>query len=414
MKKYISAICILLTVAMTCAAADVLNYPYQKQIQKGEYAKVDKELQKKLTQSPADVPLLYAAAQLYSAQGNPSRDVVKAYTYACACHDVYKALPEKETAKLDKDGLTCAVIAEAIHSCCEMARDAARKQDKVEEYQRFLDIYTRCGAAMTAEVTAWRNTAAFRNASATNTIDAYESFMKRYPEAEQVSQAQSRVHEIAYRDAVRTNRQTALTDYIKRYPYSPYLLEALNKAYPGQYKNGEVTAANWKNYKAEADKIGAANPIPALLIQRELMRLAVDGPNYAIALHGYYHFVDPMLDSCWLVMRDVLTSTGRMVDMRRINEFFIDRRYAELNRQDSIVIAQGRKFFTDKSISVDEFIRSAAPNVQAYEQLVQQISADIDAGDIEKAIRYCEQFSRQFGADRRYLNLMDILKAEEE
>ena len=183
MKKTILLIGLSIVFAATRMAAEAPEYPYQKQIAKGDYSKAETEILKKLTQSPDDIPLLYAATQLYFASSNPQRDIRRAYVYACECNKYYRLASAKDVAKWEKNGLTAEVVASAVHDCCVAARDIAHKADQTEEYESFLRTYTECSSSIRDEVTVWRNNAAYRDACRENTVKAYERFLHLYPDA---------------------------------------------------------------------------------------------------------------------------------------------------------------------------------------------------------------------------------------
>ena len=412
MNKTILSILVALSIAITCVAAD-LDYPYQKQIQKGDYAKVEKDLLKKVTPSSDDVPLLFAASQLYYAAGNPARDIQKAYAYACACKRNHEAGSDKDVAKWEKSGLTIDVVQAAIHNCCVAARDAARKTDKTDAYEAFLTTYTECSDAIRDEVIALRDNAAYREASATNTIKAYEAFLLRYPDAVQAPEAQQKIYDLAFDNVARTRRKDACENYIRQYPYSPRVLEVLSIYQPATEQR-RITADNWNDYRSAATNTNPDELPNTMLVQREMMRLAVQGNNYKIAKFGYQNFYDPMLDSCWLVMHKVHASSGQLSDMRDLYSRFPNNHFPEITDKEAQVLTASKQFFEEKSIPVEQFIRTAAPSKLAYDQLLQAIASDLTAGNTQACIRYCEQFAAQFGDDKMYKSLLSILRAKDE
>lgn len=412
MNKTIFSLLIALSLGITCLA-DGVEYPYQKQIQKGDYAKVEKDLQKKVSPYSDDVPLLYAATQLYYATANPARDLKKAYTYACACLKRHQEGSEKDVAKWEKSGLTLDAVRAALHNCCVAARDAARKADKVETYEAFLTTYTECSRTIRDEVIAWRDIAAYREATAANTIKAYETFLQHYPDAVQAPEAQQKIYDLAFDNVARTKRKDACENYIRQYPYSPRVLEVLS-IYQPDTQQGNITADNWRSYRSEAISTNPDKLPQTMLLQREMMRLAVQGTNYNIAKFGYNNFYDPMLDSCWLVMHKVHTASGQLDDIRDLYSRYPNSHFPEITDRETQVLAACKQFFEEKAIPVDQFIRSAAPSKLAYDQLVLAIASDLNAGNTQACIRYCEQFASQFGQDRMYQSLLSILRAKDE
>ena len=393
--------------------ADDFDYPCQKQITRGDFAKAEKDITKKLSKSPGDIAYLYAASQLYLSASNPGRDIERAYNFACRGADSLASATEKEKTKLEKKGFTPQLFKTAIRSCCSAARTVAENDETTEGYIHFLNTYTRCDKDVESQMILRRNKAAFRDASAVNTIAAYEAFINSYPKADQVTTARNRIYDMAYKDAVSAGTPAALTEYINRYPESTRLLAALNLLRPQPYKENEITVSNWQEYQSAA-KISRNSVIPAALTQRTLMRLALKTLNYSIAQYGYSNFAQPMRDSCWLVLHRQHTSTGLSRDIQKLYLLYPNSTFTELTKHDEEVIEAARAFFVKKEMSSTDFIRIAAPYNIAYDVLVTKIAESVKAQDWEACISYCEPFADVFAGDSKYECLMSTLRREEE
>ena len=295
---------IALILSVSASAYSQVEYPYQKQIEKGDVAKAEKDLIKKMCKSPDDVTYLYAASRLYLAESNPSRDIERAYRYACEGSDKLAAADEKTKAKLAKKQFVPSLFQSAVRDCCRAARQLAREGDTTEGYLHFLRTYTRCDKDIETTVIAWRDNAAFRDASNENSIAAYETFIRHYPSAKQVSDAQLRIYKIAYESTISADNAAQYALYIKNYPQSPYLLDILNRRNPEPYKEDDITAGNWREYISAAN---ANQPsfLNAYLTQRSLMRLAQKTQNKEIAKYGFLNFTKSIGDSCWLVLHRI-------------------------------------------------------------------------------------------------------------
>lgn len=70
----------------------------------------------------------------------------------------------------------------------------------------------------------------FDEAQKMDTIDAYEQFLKKYPQSSLAAQASDRISALIFEDVKRINSAQVYIDYIRRNPSSTYLQEAKERA----------------------------------------------------------------------------------------------------------------------------------------------------------------------------------------
>lgn len=403
MKKITTALIAVWLTVVPCLA-DGLDYPCQKLIQKNEFAKAHSEISALLLKKPEDLSVIYAAFCLYFAEENPNRNIEQAYRYACKGKDITATKKDKETAKMMGKGYTRYVFEYAIDRCVRHEIDVAKQTDTPEAFQAIKVKFPDCSSSLRTMLKDGEETAAYHQACAANTIEAYEAFIRNYPKSKLVEKAQWNIHESAYNELARYNSRKARTDYLMRYPDSHRCLDVLNSLYPAPYREDELDESTYWAYRQLTD-MKENEPVSALLMQRSLMRYAQRSKNFYISEYGAKHFVTPIRDSCWLVLHDVFMECNEVDKFKYFYDQYPNKRFPDIVRHDSIVIREGRN-----PNSVD-FIKAAAPYPLAYDMMVENIAEFVNKGKWEDAAAYCAQFSEAFGDDRRYKGLMDVLTA---
>jgi hypothetical protein len=110
-------------------------------------------------------------------------------------------------------------------------------------------------------------------ASKANTVPAYAQFMKEWPDAPQVTVAQSKLWELAYEPIKRANSIAAYSQYIREWPLAPQASDAMNNMWqlafdPVKRANTVTAYIQFINeYPASPQSKAARDGITALLEQ---------------------------------------------------------------------------------------------------------------------------------------------------
>lgn len=437
---------VIFATCLLCALqAQEYEYPGMKQVLKGNYEAVQKDIDKHLQKNPDDVAYLFAAAKFYTLPEYSGRDIEKAYQSICRTKDKFQRLEPDEQDKLIKKGLTKELINTTTMEVCTQALEQAKEVNTNEAYNAFLRTYTRAVPSLqrqakerlshlafeeaaerntmgsyelyiqnhpngndVSEAIHRRNALAYEQAQSKNTLLAYKTFMEQYSESEYVDDAQQQIYKLALRDAERVGTEEALSTYIQTYPESPYARQRMAEQGAEAYAS-YIRDNNWKDLKDVAltlkkDKMQQRRAFYALLrIAQKLHSL----PAAQFILQNAPN--EDVQDSAWLVIHDVYCSTGLVADITKFYEQYPNPRFPDLETHDKKIVEQYQIVkTTDRGwFNLIEF---AAPYAVAYNWLVDyRIAKHIDRQDFDMAMSGAKHVEQAFGEDEAYKNLVSAI-----
>ena len=442
MKRIILPIIALM---LTCAVqAQEYEYPGMKQMLKGNYEAVEKDVDKHLTKDPADVPYLYTAAKLYSADAYSGRDIPKAYKYICDCKSKFTRLEPGAQDKLIAKGLTKELLNTSIHEVCSLALRDAEQIDTEEAYNTFLKSYPKAVPSLqrqakehlshlafleaeernsigsyaffieqhpnsqdVKEAIRRRNDLAYQSAKKQNTLAAYTQFIDNYPDAEQIADAWQQIYSIELSKAQATGTDAALEEYINKYMDSPYAREQLAKQAADKYKK-EIIEGDWVSLKDKAVK--QKNPISQRKLYYAILQIANKRRSAPAALLAYQSGPSTDIkDSAWMLLHDVYCSTGSTADITRLYDQYPNPRFADLEAHDKKVVHQ-YNIVTTTDMGWSTLIKFAAPYRVAYNWMIAQITDYLLREDTEMALQTIRPYAEAFGNDASYNDLVNALE----
>ncbi len=440
----------LLAVLVACVSlnlpAQVKSYPCSKQIEKGQFDKALKKLNKILEKDPNDCEVNYAVYRYYFAKDNPDYSIRGAYLSLALANELYARVDEKEQAKLRKKGYSFDFFRQQLETVTQAAYDQAQASNTISAYNEFLRDYPLASAALRGKATATRNSLAFTQAVEQNTITAYKTFIAAYPEAVEVRQAQAKIYELAYAEALRENTIAAYRKFIDNYPQAPQVGQAQGKIYSIAY--AEATQVNtigayqqfikWYPYApqaksaqdkiyamayAEAEKQGTEDayrdfaqrypnsPKRDEALQRaeavhnaDLLATLPSHPDIPTLRQAITSWTGPARDSCLLMLHDIYASSYEITDLRDFYDDYGDEPFlSELKAHD-----QSAMEYADYGDS-DAFIRAAAPYPSALHALRNGVASYMESGQWSEAKRIVASYADVFGNDHAYRDFLRIL-----
>lgn len=442
----------LLAVLVACVSlnlpAQVKSYPCSKQIEKGQFDKVLKKLNKILEKDPNDCEVNYAVYQYYFAKDNPDYSIRGAYLSLALANELYARVDEKEQAKLRKKGYSFDFFRQQLETVTQAAYDQAQASNTISAYNEFLRDYPLASSALRGKATATRNSLAFTQAVEQNTITAYKTFIAAYPEAAEVRQAQAKIYELAYAEALQENTIAAYRKFIDNYPQAPQVGQAQGKIYSIAY--AEATQVNtidayqqfinWYPYApqaksaqdkiyfmayAEAEKQGTEDayrdfaqrypnsPKRDEALQRaeavhnaDLLATLPSHPDIPTLEQAISSWTGPARDSCLLMLHDIYASSYDITDLRDFYEDYGDEPFLkDLKAHDMAAIEASEESYYDS----DAFIRATAPYPSALLALRNGVSSYMASGQWSEAKRIVASYTDVFGNDHAYRDFLRIL-----
>ena len=212
---------------------------YQGMVEAEKYAKVWKKCQKKLQKEPTSIEELYFSALILSKTKSKSLfNPKEALTYYNNTVKEYNNCTDpKKFAKLDKIPLNFTVLRILEDSINKGGLLLAVKSNTEDAFIDYLNIFTMANQKDKDFAKAKRNELAFGEAQKTNTIESFETFMSKYPDAQEFGSAEKERDKLAYSKALSYNTIDAFKNFLKNYPKAIQVNDAWEKIYSIAYES---------------------------------------------------------------------------------------------------------------------------------------------------------------------------------
>ena len=426
----------------------------QKHIDKGDFAKAEKNLTKDLEKNPNDVAALYTMALLHINRGYPNYNAPKAYAFVTKAIYEYAILTdEKEIKNLTKIPLNQDYFDAANLMICKEALKDANILNTVEGFEEYLNYYENSPEEFQNEAIENRNIAAFKIASKINTIASYQEFISTYPDAQQVSLATANRNALAFNEAKKKNSIKEYEKFISTYPSATEVAEAWKlihelafasakkenssktyKAFMDTYPNSlqfseskklyyerqfyeNITEGNWVSFKNFIENF-SGNP----WIEQAKDSIFIYGQESQDLMALKYvakKYSGGKKKTALVFLHDLVTSDGEKITLDEFYKEFDDPSLKEIKEADYEVAEMGEtlqlhlSYSEEKATNYDEYIRRAAPKEKAFVALQRMISQDINNKNWQGALNVINEYKPFFGEKNKKINdLISILSAK--
>ena len=420
-------------------------------IWKGKYDNAVKAIEKGLSKNMDDVEFNFYKAYLLFQRGYEGYDPVESYKCLLNCETYYPQLDEKTKEKLNTVPINPEVFNKYIDTVCRYAlRDAsvantfeayqnylffyrkapedyktearmyrdieayklAIKSDTEESYDSFIRTYPE--AQQIPDATMRRDTKAMEKAKAGNTVASFEEFLKKYPNSALAGEAQEQIYVIALADAEKENTSAALKQYMEKYPKSSQYYKA-EMMYDEKLYNEETADGNCGSYLRFAKKY--PNSKWNNMALASAMQCA--GDNAEVAKYCFKKLEGDKKKQALKLYYNVIAADGEMISLKALYDELDNSQRAIIRDSyvaDSAIAAMGDKlklqgkYNPKKAESYDEYIKQAAPREKAFVALQKMIETDIDNKNWAGAAATVQKY-RQYWKDKtnKIDNLLSIL-----
>ncbi|MBO7134811.1 MAG: hypothetical protein J6W06_11735 [Bacteroidales bacterium] len=216
---------------LLCATAFSQQTKSLELIWKGKYENAQKAIEKGLSKNMDDVEFNFYKAYLLFQREYEGYDPVEAYKCLQTCEAYYPQLDEKTKEKLNTVPINMTIFGNYTDTICRYALKDAIKANTYEAYQNYLFFYRKASEEYKSEAKMYRNIEAYKLTIAKNTEEAYDAFIKTYPDAQQIPDATKRRDEKGFEKAQNENTAEAYEEFLKKYPTSALAGEAQEKVY---------------------------------------------------------------------------------------------------------------------------------------------------------------------------------------
>jgi outer membrane protein assembly factor BamD (BamD/ComL family) len=227
--------------------ADRITNAYKK-IQKGDYEKAKKDLDKELSKNPNSAGAFHIYAEYFFAEANPFYDIDSAYYFINKALKSYPEIEEKTLSKWAKESITPDNASQLKINIEEKAFQNAQIANTIVDLQYFIDNFP--SATQLASAKTQRNLLAWEQAQRENKLASYQSFIQTYPEATQITEAIKIRDEIVFQDETNNGSLETYKRFVREYPNSRNREQALTRIfYLGTFPHGvEAFEQFVKNY----------------------------------------------------------------------------------------------------------------------------------------------------------------------
>ena len=426
----------------------------QKHIDKGDFAKAEKNLTKDLEKNPSDIAALYTMALLHINRGYQKYNAPKAYEFISVAIYNYSILTdEKELKDLIKIPLNQEHFDNVTNTICKEALKDANDLNTVDSFDKFLDYYKKSPQEYKDEAvenrnlaaykialsvntvasfqefittypnsqqiklaTAKRNALAFNLAKEVNTIKEYERFISTYPAATEVEDAWSRIHELAFESAKKENSAKAYKAFMDKYPKSKQFTESKNLYQERQFLEN-TTVGDWESYRGFIENYGSN---PWIENAKDSIFLYGEQTQDLNALkYVAKKYTGGKKKTALVYLHDLITSDGEKITLDEFYGEFDDPSLEELKNRDYALAEFGDElelqlnYSADKQSDYDRYIRQAAPKEKAFVALQRMISLDINKKNWQGALTKVNAYKTFFGEKNKKIDdLISVLTAK--
>lgn len=195
-----------------------------KLIENGKFDDAQRFISKRYDEEPTDIILNYSLAKLFNSRGFTSYRTDSAYFFIKRVERFFAEVNEKELSKL-ADVLNADSVSNVKRDICKGAFDDARAKNSLSGYEHFMAVYRDAGGLL-VEAEMQRDKVAFEAADKLRTVEAYQTFIEKYPRAQQRSLAVKRRNSVAFQLAERANTVESFQSFMDSYPTADEVPEA--------------------------------------------------------------------------------------------------------------------------------------------------------------------------------------------
>ena len=450
MKQYLIAIILLFCTSNFSFGQS----SYLRLIEKGKFAKAEKQINKAILKEPNDIGHNYTMAILLINRKHKGYNVSRSYEYLITSNNLYTNIyDEKEIKKLNKIPINTLVFQNYTDTICKYALEEAIAVNTIEGYEKYLDFYKTtpynykntaiinrdiaafkiATAANSVEsyqyfiskysnaiqinvATSKRNECAFNIAKTADNINDYKSFINKYPSATEVNQAWLRISELAFAQAEKENTAKAYKNFMDEYqPCKQYA--AAFKLFEEKQFFENTTSGNWGSYKSFIENFQDNSWINIAI--DSIYSICKVTENLEALKYCINNFSGDQRNEALILFHDIYTNDG---EISTLDLFYgkydddilesiktTDYELAELGNQLSLHLPYNLGNYSE----YDKYIRLAAPRERAFVALQRIISPDINQKNWQAALNKINSYSSYFGEkNKKIINLINILQTK--
>lgn len=219
-----------------------------KALKAKDYTNAWKNFEVAAINDPNDAAAQFGLSKMYGIEAAGRKDKDKALEHLLAAEAAWAKLDEKSQSKLSKLGVTTAELTTRRTRIESSFLEVAKKENTLDAYNAFLKNFPNAKGAIAA--TNYRNALAWEQTQENGSIEAMDNFIANYPNADEVKTATPIRDERATVLALQAGTEASLTNFLDKYPsavQAPQIKQRLNAV---AFENAKITntAAAFKSY----------------------------------------------------------------------------------------------------------------------------------------------------------------------
>lgn len=414
MRRFYSIVLCLIAFSCIGKAQEAYYSLYKAE----EWEKLEKKLLPALQKQPKNVILNHVAGMMYANTSYPQANDELAYYCLVNAKSEYGKFSAADREKYGKY-VTPKKIQKDLDIVCRRLYINVKSSNSIDSCNQFIKNFKRVPTELVDSVKLYRDSLAFEKTKNINTIEAYQSFIDTYTEAQEKSQAIKNRDALAYKNTMQKATCESYLDFMKKYPDSEYVTQ-VQQAYIDKIFSEKAQKATYQDYELFV-KANPKNALSATAIQRmmEIAKAQSDLPlmqktveysrniNFEYALYEFYkEFTNDGEAYTLYTFADLYPRS--FLDTLLAKDFKIAAKGDALDLLEPYDSVKSYHLFT-------EYIKMAAPKEKAFVVLQKLISQDVATKNWSKAIKTVKQYQSYFGSkDKRINDLLRILASAED
>ncbi len=347
-------------------------------LEKGEFDKLKKLLNKSMDKDSSNVGAKYLYARLYLDERFEGYSLDTSYAHILAAKRDYKASETKTLKKLAQLSIDSLSLEQHQQQVDSLAFQWARLENTEESYNRFLSIYTTSRQQKEARIL--RNAKAYENALAENSSAAYLYFINTYPKSLQAKAAKKAYDLELFRESTVDRSLNSYVQFLHENPNSQQKSKAEEQIF--QLSTSIPSTTAYLSFAAQYPKSsfarksidylyhmlkdnGQENELPKALISDSLRHIISleERPLVLTYEQGRFGFMD---DKGIEVLPHRFHKVKEAYHCSTINDAYLeagDERLLPISRNGDAILKQAYDKLTDMGVGLLRFERSGKKGV---------------------------------------------------
>lgn len=191
-----------------------------KQLAESQFEKAHQLLYKSLHKKQQITAAHTVLAWAFIMPDNPAYNLDSALWHVTTAQHQYKLLTQKHLRKLQRLEINDSTLSHTKTKIDSLGFEVAQKANTETSYQTFLDKFPT--AQQRPLAIEKRNAIAFTIAQKQNTYESYKHFLDKYPHARQAKNAKEIYDILLYETKTKSGQLSDLEHFVKTYPQNPY------------------------------------------------------------------------------------------------------------------------------------------------------------------------------------------------